>query len=252
MYSYKDTCTVYNSQAMVAEGRQSVAGKRQLTPEMVVGRALVLADSGGLGGVTIRRLAGDLGVTPMALYWHFRNKDELLDAMMGRIFSEVDPTLDESAPWLEQFRALMDSLAGALRAHPGAAPLFATRTNSSESSLRMTEVALDILGRGGFSPTEATRVARHALSTVVNLVTGEPGFIAPDDSGELLDARRRARVFLQALPPELYPRLVEAAVPLSAREDPEAYYEFGLDLLLAGVGEMAARKTRGPGKKEHR
>ena len=229
-----------------------MAGKKQLTPEVVVGRALVLADSGGLGGVTIRRLARDLGVTPMALYWHFRSKDELLDAMMDRIFSEVDPKLDESATWLEQFRALMDSLAGALRAHPGAAPLFTTRTNSSESSLRWTEVALDTLRRGGFSPTEATRISRHALSTVVTLVAGEPGFIAPEDSGELLDARRRARVFLEALPPERYPRLVEAAAPLSASEDPEAYYEFGLDLLLAGIGEMAARKARNPGKKEHR
>jgi AcrR family transcriptional regulator len=234
---------------VVEADRNSMTGKKQLTPEVVVGRALVLADSGGLGGVTIRRLARDLGVTPMALYWHFRNKDELLDAMMGRIFSEVDPALDESATWLEQFRALMDSLAGALRAHPGAAPLFTTRTNSSESSLRWTEVALDTLRRGGFSPTEATRISRHALSTVVTLVAGEPGFIAPEDSGELLDARRRARVFLEALPPERYPRLVEAAAPLSASEDPEAYYEFGLDLLLAGIGEMAARN---PGKKEHR
>jgi AcrR family transcriptional regulator len=227
--------------------RQSMAGRRQLTPETVVGRALVLADSGGLERVTIRRLAKDLGVTPMALYWHFRNKDELLDAMMGRIFAEVDPPAPvDSATWVEQFRALMQSLAGALRAHPGVAPLFATRTNSSESSLRFTEVALDVLRRGGFSPTEATQVSRHALSTIVNLVVGEPGFIAPEDPGELLDARRRARLYLEALPPERYPRLVEAAVPLSAPEDPGAYYQFGLDLLLAGVEEMATRKKRGP------
>ena len=219
-----------------------MADKKRLTPELVVGRALSLAASEGLRAVTIRRLAGDLSVTPMALYWHFRSKDELLEAMMGRVFAEVDLTLDESVTWLEQFRALMGSLSGVLRAHPGLAPLFATRTNSSQSSLLMTEVALDTLRRGGFSPTEATQVARHAFSTVVNLVAGEPGFIAPDDSGGLLDARRRARVFLESLPQERFPRLVEAAAPLSARENPEAYYEFGLELLLAGIGEMAARK----------
>jgi AcrR family transcriptional regulator len=201
--------------------------------------------------VTIRRLAQDLDVTPMALYWHFRKKDELLDAMMDRIYSEVDPTLEESALWLEQFRALMDSLAGVLRAHPGAAPLFTTRTAASESSLGLTEVALDILRRGGFSPTEATQVSRHALSTVTNLVAGEPGFAARDDSGELLDTRRRARLFLEALPPDRYPRLVEAAAPLSACENPDAYYHFGLDLLLAGIGEMAARKEQGRGKRDH-
>jgi TetR/AcrR family tetracycline transcriptional repressor len=233
-------------------GRQNTAGRRQLTPGTVVGRALALADSGGLEKVTIRRLAKDLGVTPMALYWHFRNKDELLDAMMGRIFAEVEPALGPSATWVEQFRALMQSLAVALRAHPGVAPLFATRTNSSENSLRFTEVALDVLRRGGFSPTEATRVSRHALSTIVNLVAGEPGFVAPEDPGELLDARRRARLYLEALPPDRYPRLVEAAVPLSAPEDPEAYYEFGMDLLLSGIEEMAARKRRGPARSERR
>jgi AcrR family transcriptional regulator len=230
---------------MASVDRQSTADRRRLTPEVVVERALSLADSEGLGAVTIRRLARDLGVTPMALYWHFRKKDELLDAVMDRVFSELDSTVDESATWLEQFRTLMDSLATVLRAHPASAPLFTTRTNASESSLRFTEVALGILRRGGFSPTEATQVSRHALSTITNLVVGEPGFTAQDEDGDLMDARRRARLFLESLPPDRYPRLVEAAAPLSACEDPDAYYAFGLDLLLAGIGEMAARKERG-------
>lgn len=226
--------------------RQSTADKKHLTPQTIVERALSLADSEGLGVVTIRRLAEDLGVTPMALYWHFRNKDALLEAMMGRVYSEVDPAVDELVTWGEQFRALMDSLAGVLRAHPSVAPLFRGRTNTSESSLRLTEVALDILRRGGFSPTEATQVSRHALSTIINLVAGEPGFAAREDAGELVDARR-ARLFLEALPPDRYPRLIEAAAPLSACEDLDAYYDFGLDLLLAGIEEMAARKDQGRG-----
>jgi TetR/AcrR family transcriptional regulator, tetracycline repressor protein len=236
---------------MAGMDRGGAAEKRHLTPEVVVRRALALSDAEGLGVVTIRRLARELGVTPMALYWHFRKKDELLDAMMDRIFSEVDTTLDESATWREQFGALMDSLAGALRAHPGVAPLFTTRTNASEGSLRLTEAVLDVLRRAGFSPTEATRVSRHALSTVVNLATGEPGFAPREGSGELMDLRRRARVFLEALPPDRYPRLVEAAAPLSAGEDPDVYYQFGLDLLLAGIGEMAASK-QGRGGRDHR
>lgn len=251
LYSGQVTCTSYNRQVMAPAGRESTADRRRLTPEAVVERALALADAEGLEAVTIRRLARDLRVTPMALYWHFRKKDALLDAVMDRVFAEVDLTLDESATWLEQFRELMGSLSAVLRAHPGLAPLFATRTNSSGGSLLMTEVALEKLRQGGFSPGEATQVARHALSTVVNLVAGEPGFSAPDISGGLIDARRRARVFLEALPPERYPRLVEAAGPLSSREDPDAYYEFGLELLLAGIGEMAARKRRGPSRSEH-
>ena len=181
-------------------------------------------------------------MTPMALYWHFRSKDELLEGMAARIFEEIDLMVDTSASWQEQLRVLLDSMVNVLRAHPSIAILLSTRTVSSESSLRATEVALDILRRGGFSPTQATQIARHALSTITNLVSGEPGVVAREESGESLDARQRARLFLESLPPKRYPRLVEAAAPLSEGVDPDAYFAFGLDLLLAGIEAMAVRK----------
>jgi TetR/AcrR family tetracycline transcriptional repressor len=233
---------VYNCQEMVRKTRQNATNRVTLTPQTVVEGALALADSRGLEAVTIRRLAKELGVTPMALYWHFRSKDELLDGMASSVFEEVDLSVDASATWQEQLRALLGSMLAVLRAHPSAAILLSTRTASSEGSLRATEVALDILRGGGFSPTEATQIARHALSTVTNLVSGEPGVVAREQSEELLDARRRARLFLESLPPERYPRLVEAATPLSEGVDPDAYFAFGLDLLLAGIEAMAARK----------
>jgi AcrR family transcriptional regulator len=208
----------------------------------VVEGALSLADSEGLGTVTIRRLAKELGVTPMALYWHFRSKDELLDGMVAGIYEKVDPTLNASATWQERLRALLGSMVDVLRAHPSTAILLSTRNTASESSLRTTEVALEILRCGGFSPTEATQIARHALSTVTNLVSGVPGGVPGEESGEPTEAQRRARILLESLPPDRYPRLVEAAGPLSECEDPEGYYAFGLDLLLAGIEAMAARK----------
>ena len=236
---------MYNRQGMARKNRQDATNRVTLTPRTVVEVALTLAESEGLEALTIRRLAKELGVTPMALYWHFRGKDELLDGMAARIFEEVDLSVDASAAWQEQLRALLGSMLGVLRAHPSAAILLSTRTASSEGSLRATEVVLDILRRGGFSPTEATQVARHALSTVVNLVGGEPGVVARDESEEMVDARRRARIFLESLPPERYPRLVEAAIPLSEGVNPDAYFAFGLDLLLAGIEAMAVRKRQG-------
>jgi Tetracyclin repressor-like, C-terminal domain len=82
----------------------------------------------------------------------------------------------------------------ALRAHPSTAVLLATRNVASAGSLRTTEAALDILRRAGFSPAEATRVARHALSLVTNLVGGVPGMVSREEPGKLLDARRRAGI----------------------------------------------------------
>lgn len=242
MYSTKLTCTLYNCQEMARKNRPKPSNKVPLTPEAVVEGALVLADAEGLEAVTIRRLARELGVTPMALYWHFRSKDELLDGMVARIFEEIDLSVDASATWHEQLRALLGSMVSVLRAHPSTAILLSTRTASSEGSLRATEVMLDILGRAGFSPTEATQIARHALSTVTNIVSGEPGVVVREKSAELIDARRRARLFLESLPPEQYPRLVEAATPLSEGVDSDTYFAFGLDLLLAGIEAMAAPK----------
>ena len=233
---------MYNCQEMARKGRQNAANRVTLTPQTVVEGALALADSEGLEAVTIRRLAEELGVTPMALYWHFRSKDELLDGVAASIFEEIDLSVDASARWQEQLRALLGSMVSVLRAHRSTAILLSTRTVSSEGSLRATEVALDILGRGGFSPAEATQIARHALSTVTNLVSGEPGVVAREEPGKVIDARRRARLFLESLPPERYPRLVEAATPLSEGVDPDTYFAFGLDLLLAGIEAIAARK----------
>jgi TetR/AcrR family tetracycline transcriptional repressor len=233
---------------MAGEGRQDAANRVTLTRRAVTEGALALVDAEGLEAVTIRRLAKGLGVTPMALYWHFRSKDELLDGLAASLFEQVDLSIDASARWQEQLRALLGSLIGVLRAHPAAAILLSIRTVSSEGGLRATEVVLDILRRGGFSPAEATQIARHALSTATNLVTGEPGVVAREESGQLTDARWRGRRLLESLPPERYPRLVEAATPLSEGVDPDVYFAFGLDLLLAGIEAMAVRKRFSAGQ----
>lgn len=208
-----------------------------LTLGAVVDGALALADAEGLAAVTVRRLAGELGVTPMALYWHVRNKDELLDGMAAGVLERVDRSVDPAAPWPGQLRSLLGSLVTALRAHPAAAVLVATRTVSSEEGLRVTETLLDVLRRGGFPPADATHVARHAVSTAAHLVGSEPRAV-PGEGDE------RARLLLESLPPDQYPRLVEASVPLTRGTDPDAYVTLGLELLLAGITTVA-RGRRG-------
>lgn len=229
----------------MARTERQDANKTGLTPGMIARRAIALADADGLEAVTIRRLANDLGVTPMALYWHFRNKDELLDAMAAGVFEEIVPATDESAPWQQRLRAMLASLVAALRAHPAIAPLVSTRTVSTEGSLRVTEAMLDILHHGGFAPPEATQIARHALVVATSLVAPMPGVAAEAEPAKMVGARRDARQELASLPADRYPRLVEAAGPLSEGVAPDAYIAFGLDLLLAGIEAMAPA-TRGP------
>ena len=77
------TCTTYSCQVTfsrrsAALEEQAGAERTRLTRAVVVDRALQLADADGLEALTIRKLATDLGVTPMALYWHFRARTSCL------------------------------------------------------------------------------------------------------------------------------------------------------------------------------
>src|SRR3954452_5854316 len=79
----------------------NMATKERLRRDTVTERALALADAEGIDAVTIRRLATDLGVTPMALYWHFQDKERLLDGVAELVLSQITPPADDAARPLE-------------------------------------------------------------------------------------------------------------------------------------------------------
>jgi TetR/AcrR family transcriptional regulator, tetracycline repressor protein len=220
--------------------------RTRLTRGAVVDRALAVADASGLEALTIRKLATELGVTPMALYWHFRGKDELLEGLSERIWSEIDTSVDAALPWPDQLRGLLTSLVSVLRAHPAAAQLLSQSEKNSESALNATEVTLELLRSAGFSPPDASEVARAALWTGIMLVMSEPGFKSLEGE-ERAEVQRKKQVELAMLPPSRYPRLVECAIPMTACDDPERHYRLGVDMFMAGVTTMAARAAGQPG-----
>jgi AcrR family transcriptional regulator len=214
----------------------------RLSKSAVVGRALELADRDGVDALTIRRLATELGVTPMALYWHFRSKEDLLSGLSDHIWSEVDLAVDQSAPWPDQLRAIMKSLVGVLRAHPSGAQLVLMHEKEGDGPMRAAEIALGLLRGAGFDPEAASEITRSGMWTALSLVMSEPGF-EPDvkaglDDAERAEHQRRKQVKIALLPADKFPRLVECAVPFTT-VDPEFHYRFGIDLFVAGVQAMA-------------
>jgi TetR/AcrR family transcriptional regulator, tetracycline repressor protein len=214
----------------------------RLTKSAVVGRALELADRDGIDALTIRRLATELGVTPMALYWHFRSKEELLAGLSDHIWSEVDLEVDQSASWPDQLRAIMKSLVEVLRAHPSGAQLVLVNEKEGEGPMRAAEIALGLLRGAGFDPEQASEITRAGMWTALSLVMSEPGF-EPDVKASLTDSeraehQRRKQVKIALLPADKYPRLVECAVPFTT-VNPEFHYRFGIDLFIAGVEALA-------------
>ena len=218
--------------------------RTRLTRAAVVDRALALADKSGLDSLTIRKLATELGVTPMALYWHFRGKDELLNGLAEKIWGEIDLTIDRAAPWTEQIRRLLESLLTVLRAHPAAPELLlGSEKMNSEPARNATELTLDILRTAGFSPEDASFAARSVLWTGITLVMSEPGIESLDDT-ERTELQRKKQVTLATQSFAKYPRLVECAVPMTACDNPEEHYEFGVDLFIGGLAAVAATRAQ--------
>ncbi len=234
-------CTVYSCQVVKNQTQEAEADKPRLSKRTVTESALKLADADGLDALTIRKLAQHLGVTPMALYWHFRSKEELLQGVAEQVWGEIDVNVDPAAPWWAQLKGILESLVAVLRAHPAAPQLVMEHEKRNEAALRATEVTLDILRSAGFDPQHASMVARSALWSGIMLVMSEPGFHPELSADERAEWQRRSQVELAMLPAARYPRLIECALPMSACDDPELHYQFGIGLFIDGVRAAAAR-----------
>jgi TetR/AcrR family transcriptional regulator, tetracycline repressor protein len=247
-------CTAYSCQVMDAEqwdaeletsegpeASEGSEGRARLSKRAVVDRALKLADADGLDALTIRKLTQDLGVTPMALYWHFRSKDELLQAMAEEIWSQIYVHVDPSVPWWLQLQSGLESLIAVLRAHPAAPQLMVEKEKQNEPAMRTTEAALEILRSAGFDPEYAAEIARSTLWTGISLVMSEAGYHPELSEEERAEHQRLAEVYFAMQPVARYPRLVECAAPMSAC-DPDFHYRLGVELFIAGVRAIADRQ----------
>ncbi len=223
--------------------RTATASKSDLSRDAIVERALSVMDTDGPDAVTIRRIAQEFGVTPMALYWHVANKDELLAAMGDALLADVTPPV-VTGSWSVQLRAVVETLVAGLSKHPAAAELVFPRILVTEPGLRLTEFTLTLLEDAGFTREQAADLARMGLQTAMMLVTQLPGAEtqAARDQRDALLAEKRAHV--EALPAELYPHVRRAADVLTDCADEEAYYAFGIDLYLEGAQALLRRQKR--------
>jgi TetR/AcrR family transcriptional regulator, tetracycline repressor protein len=213
----------------------STATKERLSRDSLAVGALALADREGLDAVTIRRLATDNSVTPMALYWHFKDKDAVLDGIAEQIYRAVVLPEPGNGPWELQLREVLDSLLAAIRPHPLAADLLAPRVMKSEAGLILAERVIGMLRGVGFSARDATQTASFLLCSIVTLVTSEPGRQTPGSADEQEDLQRAKRAQLDSLSPKQFPFLLESARFFLDCDDEESYFTTGMDFLMAGV-----------------
>ncbi|HWO69369.1 MAG TPA: TetR/AcrR family transcriptional regulator C-terminal domain-containing protein [Actinomycetota bacterium] len=216
--------------------------REPLSRDRIVEAAVRIMDREGLDAVSMRRLGRELGVEAMSLYNHVEDKDDILVGILEAVLSELEvPT--EGEPLARLRRAAVNFRAVLLR-HPGAIPLFAEqrRTIARERILRPVEAALAALREAGLSPEDAVHGYRALVGYVLGYVAQEVAgiFTRPEAFG--LPPEQVAA----ALPASELPTLV-ALLPEMARCDPDEDFEFGLDLLLGGLRERAARRRPGAG-----
>ncbi|WP_308121177.1 TetR/AcrR family transcriptional regulator [Paractinoplanes bogorensis] len=216
----------------------------RLSKATVAETALRLGDEHGLEAVTIRRLATELGVTPMALYWHFKNKEELFMGVVDHALTEVRADRDATDSWQVQLRAMVVTLVDVMRRHPILPDLLHQSDKARASSFaRATEDALVLLSQAGFSPLEGYWVGSYLLHGVIGLVHAQLESPSQMGEGEIAEWRRQKRIELECLPVSQFPMTVQIGAAYAQEPDLERYYAFGVELLMNGVESMARSRA---------
>jgi len=220
---------------MSAQPSPLVEKRARLSRERVLRGAIAVADAAGLAGLTMRSLADELGVKPMAVYHHVSNKDEILDGIVDLVFGEIDVPSTEGE-WRSELRRRGLSARSVLRRHPWATPLMESRLNSGPATLRHHDAVIGTLRTAGFS----IDLAAHAYALLDGHLYGsalqEAGL--PFDGPEMVP--EMAAAFLTHFPTERYPHLAELTTEhvLAPGYDFGKEFEFGLDLILDGLERL--------------
>lgn len=215
--------------------RPDAGARPRLTLERVLGRAVALADRGGIQKLTMRALAKELGVEAMSLYHHVANKDALLDGMIDQVFSEIALPAQDGA-WKDALRARTVSAREALVRHPWALGLMESRSAPGPANLRHHDAVLGCLRAGGFSVAAAAHAYSLLDSYIYGFVLQELSL--PFDVSE--GAASVAADVLELIPSGAYPHLEEVARDHVLKPGYRYADEFGvgLELVLDALGRL--------------
>lgn len=229
---------------MATELEPSVQYRIPVTRDRVFRAAIAVADAGGLEALTMRKVADELDVEPMSLYYHVANKAAILDGVVEALVSEIDDAvgrldpLPDPADWKMALRRRMLTARGVMLHHKWAPALFETRTDVGPATMRYYDGVLGHLRQGRFSYD----LAHHALHVLGSRALGFTQELFEPESEQAADESMAA---LEQMADQL-PNITQMMMEI-AHDDPESTigycddqkeFEFALDLILDGLERL--------------
>jgi AcrR family transcriptional regulator len=205
-----------------------------LTREKIVDAALRLLERDGLQGISMRKLAQELDAGAATLYWHVGDKEQLLGLMLDRIVGENQVPDPDPDNWQEQIKEFARATRRMFNNRRDAAQLSMGRIPNGPNSLPMMERTLALLAAASLPP--------RVISYAADLFALYIGAFAYEESMPAPDTEKLGG-FLKSLPPEQFPLMTGLADDLVAG-DADERFEWGLELLIAGLEAMTLRERR--------
>jgi AcrR family transcriptional regulator len=209
-----------------------------LSRERILGTAVAFADREGADSLSMRRLAQELGVVPMALYKHVANKDELFDGMIDVVVGEIDPPI-KGADWTTTIRERILSARRALLRHPWASSVLESRGEPTPTVIGYMDSMMGVFLDGGFS----VDLMHHAMHVMGSRILGFSQELFDDTAS--MPAKEAAAVWAQMA--DVYPNIAKLIpVAIGTHEGPvvgggcddQFEFEFALDLVLEGLERL--------------
>jgi TetR/AcrR family tetracycline transcriptional repressor len=215
-----------------------------ITRDAIVEAALVVLDRVGMDGLSMRRVAEELGTGAASLYWHVRNKEELFQLIFDRVTREVVLPEPDPAHWKEQVKALGLQMRKVLRKHRDVARLSFGRIPAGPETALVAEWLFTLLQPVGI-PDRAIAYIGDIAGLYVGAYCFEESLGYASPTGEEMPPEQivqMMRDYMMSLPPERFPRTI-ASLDLLFAINPEERFEFGLDLLIAGLESYANKAS---------
>jgi AcrR family transcriptional regulator len=229
--------------------RRQSSSEGGLSSERIVAAGVAIADAEGLGAVSMRRIASELGVATMSLYRHVEDKDDLLLQMMDAVFRDSRLPADPPAGWRPRVEIVARLLWDAFRQHPWlASAMSITRPQPLAGALPFSEFLLAALDELGFDHqttfTAYITLASYVRGTALNLeMEAEAEAASGVDNEEWLQAQEpRLRAIVEAGRFPVFTRFISQDYDFSL----DQLFEFGLSRMLDGLTALLGDRTPAP------